>query len=152
MKKEKVVNLGCGNRLIKGGVNLDRLKHRKEVDVVHNLNDLPWPFEDEQFDKVVALAIFEHLDIDLLTCLDESWRILKPGGLLVIKLPIARNIKSWDDPTHRRPYTLLTLDYFCPDTQYGKKYKFYTDRKWKYVKKPWVNNSKSSFWAHMEKI
>jgi SAM-dependent methyltransferase len=147
-----ILNLGCGNRPLKGAINLDISKHHSYVDVVHDLNNLPWPFEDEQFDKIAALAVLEHLDIDLLQSINECWRILKPGGLLIVKLPLAKNVKSWDDPTHRRPYTLLTLDYFCPSTEYGKKYKFYTDKKWKYIKKPRANRSKSSLWATMEKI
>jgi SAM-dependent methyltransferase len=37
--------------------------------------------EDASFDAVVAIGCFHHTG-DLQRCLDESWRILKPGGSL----------------------------------------------------------------------
>ncbi|MFH2046361.1 MAG: methyltransferase domain-containing protein [Pseudomonadota bacterium] len=42
-------------------------------------------FEDESFDSVVSSFFFHHIDLDLKKrTLDESFRVLKPGGRLVI--------------------------------------------------------------------
>jgi SAM-dependent methyltransferase len=149
-----ILNLGCGNKIVKGAIHHDRVKHRPEIQVVHDLNVLPWPWEDKSADKIIALAVFEHLDIDLVASLNECHRILKKGGILVIKLPLANSIHSYDDPTHRWFFSLASLDQFCPETERGKRYGFYTPHKWKFVRQPRVNKAKapSSLWATMEAI
>jgi predicted SAM-dependent methyltransferase len=145
-----ILNLGAGNKPIKGAVNHDRVQHRPEIDVAHDLNVLPWPFEDNSFDKIAALAVFEHLDIDLVHSLDECWRILRPGGQLVLKLPMWNSPMSYDDPTHRWRFTPRVLDQFCPETERGRRYGFYTDRHWRFVKKARLNDAKSSIWWTLE--
>lgn len=152
------LNLGAGNLIEdpKVTVNHDRMKHRPEIDAVWDLNQTPWPWKDEQFETVIAKAVFEHLDIDLLTAVDECWRILKPGGTIYIKVPNAEDvIGCWGDPTHRRPYTLsLTaiFDYKAENTGNN----FYTTRKWKIRKKGNAGSKNSqgiwsSIFVEMEK-
>jgi len=148
----RVLNLGCGNRLIKGAVHHDRIKHRQEIDVTHDLNDLPWPWEDDGFDKIAALAVLEHLDIDLVASFDECHRILRPGGILVVKLPLQSSANAYDDPTHRWFFTLRSLDQFCPETERGRQYDFYTPYKWRFVKLPKANKAKTSLWATLETL
>lgn len=143
-----VLNLGAGNKLIAGAVNYDRVKHRPEIDVAHDLNVMPWPWADESFDHIVARAVLEHLDRDLVQSLDECWRILRPGGLLSIKLPYWKSDNSYLDPTHRWFYTLGSLDQFDPATERGTQYAFYTTRHWKIVKGPKLNDAQTSiFWT-----
>jgi ubiquinone/menaquinone biosynthesis C-methylase UbiE len=146
------LNIGCGNKIDPGAINLDFSKHRKEVDIVHDLNVLPWPFEDNQFEQISALAVLEHLDIDLVKSLNECHRILKPGGTINIKLPLQTGYNAYDDPTHRWFFSLRSLDQFCPETQRGKDYGFYTTKKWKYVKGPKNNNARTSLYATLRKI
>jgi SAM-dependent methyltransferase len=148
----QTLNLGCGNRLVNGAINHDRVKHRPEVDVVHDLNTMPWPWPDDSFDKIVALAVLEHLDPDLVASLNECHRILRPGGILVIKLPLQNGGNAYDDPTHRWFFSLRSLDQFCPETERGREYGFYTARKWKFIKRPHPNNAQTSLWATLEAL
>lgn len=148
----RILNIGCGNRLIAGAVHHDRVKHRPEIDVVHDLNELPWPFEDSSFEQIVALAVLEHLDIDLVASLNECHRILVPGGTLVLKLPLVTGANAYDDPTHRWFFTLRSLDQFCPETQRGQDYDFYTPHKWRFVKPPRANRAGTSLWATLEAL
>lgn len=53
------------------------------------------PFKDKTFDKVVASEVFEHLEDDQVALM-EIFRILKPGGILVISTPSINYPLLWD--------------------------------------------------------
>ncbi|MBU0649367.1 class I SAM-dependent methyltransferase [Patescibacteria group bacterium] len=53
---------------------------------VADLNTRPLPFEDEEFDCLVAAAVIEHLENGAYF-LKESKRVLKKGGLLILSMP-----------------------------------------------------------------
>ena len=59
-----------------------------------DLNNKPYlPYEDSFFHVVTLLAVIEHLDPAILTDLfQQSFRILKPGGRLILTTPAA-----WSD-------------------------------------------------------
>lgn len=144
-----ILNIGCGNQLLttKAGnriVNHDRIKHRPEVDVVWDLNLLPWPWANESFDLIVARAVLEHLKLNLVESLDECWRLLRPGGRAHLKLPFWKSDAAWQDPTHRWFFTLGSFDQFDPDTKRGQDYGFYTERKWRIAKAARLNPEKTS--------
>lgn len=146
----RTLNVGAGNHILPDAVNHDRIKHRAEIDVAHDLNLLPWPWEDASFDKIVAISVFEHLEIDLVQTLNECWRLLDVGGILYIKLPHWQHDNAYVDPTHRWRYSLHSLKVFDPDTQFGRRYGFYTPHKWRIVEPPKLNNARSSFAATLE--
>ena len=73
------LNLGCGQDIRKGYVNLDFLKLRG-VDVVHDLNKFPYPFDDDEFDEIYTSHVLEHLD-NLPKAMKELKRICRNGGL-----------------------------------------------------------------------
>ncbi len=45
----------------------------------------PWP--DQSFDVVLYCEVIEHLQMNPMHSLSEIWRVLKPGGLLVLTTP-----------------------------------------------------------------
>lgn len=143
----EVLNLGAGNHIWKGAVNHDLTKHRPEIDVAHDLNVIPWPWPDRSFDHIAASAVFEHLMINLVMALDECWRILRPEGTLRVKLPHWQHDNSYADPTHRYRYSLRCFNVFVPNTKLGKELSFYTQRKWAFVKPPYLNDQRSSILA-----
>lgn len=160
MEKQKLnLNLGAGNDVQdpKKWINHDLRKFRKEIEVTWDLNKLPWPWENNSMERINAKAVFEHIDIDLLKAVDECWRILKPKGILYLKLPNAEDyIGCWLDPTHRRPYHLggiaKIFDYKSESTGNN----FYTARKWKIIRKGTAGKQNkdgvwSSIFAEMEK-
>lgn len=109
------LNLGCGSRLAEGYVNVDRVK-LDGVDVVHDLDVLPWPWEDGSAEQIVAQDVFEHV-ADPIGFMTESFRVLTVGGVLVIKSPHFRHQDAFTDPTHKRFCTEHTWDYWIPGTQ-----------------------------------
>lgn len=145
----RVLNLGCGNNILAYALNVDRME-REGVDFVWDLNDMPWPWEDESFDYVIAKAILEHLIPDLLTSMNEIWRILAPGGIVEIKLPWWNAEVSYDDPTHRWVFGLGIFNRFDPTTKRGKEYSFYTPYKWKVLYPAILNRGRTSFSGRLE--
>ena len=141
------LNLGAGNRIIAGATNHDLHAHRPEIEVVHDLNVIPWPWPDASYDLIVASSVFEHLSIDLVQVLDECWRILAPSGLLRLKVPYWKHDNGYADPTHRWQYSLRSLNVFDPDTKLGKELGFYTARKWALVEPAKLNGQSSSIIA-----
>ena len=146
------LNLGAGNRLVPHAIHHDLTMHRPEISVVHDLNILPWPFSDESFDRIEAWSVFEHLECDLVETMAECWRIMKPGGILNIKLPSWKHKRSWRDPTHRWRIAWETYDLWDPLTEYGGDYEFYVPRKWEVLNKYFNDESKSGICAKMRKI
>lgn len=158
------LNLGCGNEPLTGpeDVNHDIVRHRPEITVTHDLNELPWPWPDEAFDGIVAKAVLEHLDHDLVLSLNECWRLLRPGGWLFVKLPHWKSDVSYWDPTHRWMFSLRSLDRFDPETAEGGKYAFcfstsagagrvpWRIRPWRIVEPAILNPSGSSIAAKLE--
>jgi SAM-dependent methyltransferase len=122
------LELGCGVHPTPGALHHDRVKHSPFVDVGHDLNVLPWPWNIGQFDKILALDVMEHLTVDVQAWMDACWDILKPGGELVLRLPAYDNPVSWRDPTHRRVFHPETFDYW------DKRRQLHHDYGWFYFK------------------
>ena len=78
------LNLGCGDNLLDGYINVD--KYDKAADVQADITDLP--FEDNSVDKVVAYQVIEHVPYNLNDKLfAEIYRVLKPGGTAILETP-----------------------------------------------------------------
>lgn len=82
------LNLGCG-RLgqLKGYLNVDAYKN-KGVDIIHNLNKIPYPFDDNSIDEIYISHVLEHLDLSFEDFIKEMRRILKRNGILLLRVPI----------------------------------------------------------------
>jgi SAM-dependent methyltransferase len=114
----KKLNLGCGKNIRKGWTNLD-VKKRKGVDIVHDLNKFPYPFNDETFDMILAEHVLEHVD-NFPKTMSEIYRILKPRGKLVVYVPYYTSPNAWSHPEHRRAFTYLTFFFFVKGTSVNR--------------------------------
>ncbi len=125
---KKVLEIGCGVKkyLPKEGeevIYLDKLP-LPGVDIVHDLNVLPYPFKDDTFDKIVARHVLEHLD-DVVAVMKELWRICKDGAEIYIEVPHFSSASAFVDPTHRHFFSFYSFDYFDESTQKGSQYKYF---------------------------
>jgi SAM-dependent methyltransferase len=114
------LNLGCGSLPEEGFVNVDAVG-LPGVDVVHDLDTFPWPWEDGSVELVRAFDVFEHVGKPL-EFMRECWRVLAPGGVLSIHTCHWQSPNAWTDPTHRRASTEQTFDYWVPGTYLNGRY------------------------------
>ena len=141
----KVLYVGCGNNVIDGAVNIDnsfsvklahnrlllsilsflgfiseRNKHfiriaREKGIQYGEATDLKC--KDESFDVVFTSHMMEHLYAeDLDKFIAESWRVLKPGGMLRIAIPDLRLRIQWYEEDH-------DADLFCERLTMGSPHK-----------------------------
>ena len=86
------LNLGCGDKILDGYVNVDVVASRKgrSPDVISDIKDLQ-VFEDGYADQVLAVHVIEHFwRWEVLAVLTEWMRVLKPGGELILECPNLR--------------------------------------------------------------
>jgi ubiquinone/menaquinone biosynthesis C-methylase UbiE len=57
---------------------------------VYQIDSLHTPFNDNEFDRVVIVDFLEHIHTDK-EFVDELFRIMKPGGELIINVPHTKN-------------------------------------------------------------
>ncbi len=128
MKRINIL-LGSGykKRRPEGWTHVDRIPF-PNVNVVHDLEDIPWPFDDGCAQHISAVHILEHIN-NVPAFMDECWRLLYPGGTLYVVVPDVNDQElAYCDPTHVhyfRPHTFI--NYF---TLEGK-------LKFGYVKHAW---------------
>lgn len=135
----KILHLGCGAHKRPGAIGLDLLP-LSGVDLVCDLNKVPYPFEDGEFDLIVAEHVLEHLD-NVVAVIEEAYRLLKTGGKLEIVCPHFSSADTFTDITHKHFITSRSFDYFVPGSDLGR-YAYSDKIKFKVLKKelgprPW---------------
>ena len=117
--KGSLYDLGCGTRIYEQyflqfadkytGVDWGASVHELKADVLADLNK-PLPIESNSADTIVCLSVLEHL-CEPQTLLNEAFRIMKPGGAIILQVP-------WQWWIHEAPYDFFRY------TPYGLKYMF----------------------------
>lgn len=132
------LDVGCGENKQDKCIGMD-VRDIPGVDVVHDIEVVPWPFEKDTFTHVVMSHIVEHLKPWLIMgIIDEVWRITKVNGILLMAMPYPNSIGHWQDPTHIRPWNEHTPKYFDPDIP--DLYEIYKPKPWKTDRIAWQNN------------
>ena len=144
------LNLGCSDDLKPGWVNVDIDERPDAANYVRADLNKPWPWPDSSIDAIYAHDVFEHIHgswdaIHVNTghwvhhrpspkiwCMNEAWRVLKPGGVLDIAVPCVHltdrtqlNPAAFSDPTHVSYWTWDDQFYFSeqfntPDGERGR--------------------------------
>jgi len=106
------INLGSGREYKKGWVNVDFNIHCKP-DIIHNLDDFPYPFKNNEFNKIRISHVFEHLDKPI-KVLEELYRISKNKCQINIRVPYDKHPwGAWGELTHKRPFNSRTFKPLC---------------------------------------
>lgn len=123
MSKKKL-NLGCGTDFRDGWINLDNFESDK-IDVKHDLETFPYPFEDECFDEIIAVNVLEHIE-NPVRVLEELHRITANSGKVTIRVPYYNSKDMGTDPTHKNFFSENSLDYFDPSKRHCKNRPYYS--------------------------
>ena len=126
-EKRKAVHFEAINPVYSDPVTLDIMPEHKP-DVVWDLDVLPLPFKDNEFDEIHAYEVLEHCGRQgdwkfFFAQFTEFWRILKPGGYFCASTPMWDCQWAWGDPGHTRiisPHSLMFLDQQFYAEQSGK--------------------------------
>lgn len=126
--------LGCGHRRQKqlhllGRQDWDNLvtvdiNPKADPDYILDLNNLPYPFEDNTFDEIHAYEVLEHIGKQgdykfFFSQFQEFYRILKPEGHLFFTCPSYRSTWAWGDPGHTRVITAGSLSFLDQEAVKG---------------------------------
>lgn len=121
-----VLDLGCGKKKRPGTVGVD-CSERHQADIIHDLNNIPYPFEEESVDFIYMDNVLEHLDAPM-AVMEEIYRILKTDGGVKIIVPYFRSAWAFIDPTHKTYYTVDSFAYYDPDHIICQRYDYVTTR------------------------
>ena len=108
------LNLGCGNKLLKGYINLDKFNYYK-CDITHDLEKFPYPFKNDSVNEILLSHVLEHIGQQpdtFINIIKELYRICTNNALITINVPHPRHEDFLSDPTHVRPITVLGLSLF----------------------------------------
>lgn len=124
------LDIGCGTNKQKGWVGMD-VRAVDGVDVVHDLEEFPWPLETGSVAIIQASHILEHvLPRKQIPLWDEMWRVLEPDGELRITVPHGQSYGYLQDPTHCAPYVEATFEYYSP---FCPLYDIYQPKPWRII-------------------
>lgn len=114
-------------------IHLDQVEG-PHVELVCNLNHgIPLPSNTVDF--VLAANVIEHLD-DVVKIMNEMHRVLVPGGVAWIQVPLFGTANHITDPTHKHGFAWQSFDFFDDETELGKfNGKLYTPRRWRIKKR-----------------
>ena len=122
------IDVGCGSVKLKGWCGMDS-RPLKGVDIVHDIQSLPWPIPDSSVKQIRMNHVWEHIEPKNRLCvMDEAWRIIESKGQILISAPHATSLGANQDPTHYPCPNEVTFTYFDP------KYPMYNV----YQPKPWT--------------
>lgn len=106
------LELGCGPRKVNPqAIGIDILD-ADGVDIVGEIFEVLASLPQESCESIYSAHFFEHV-ADLPRLLAETARILRKGGKMTVIVPHFSNPFYYSDPTHRTPFGLYTMAYFC---------------------------------------
>jgi hypothetical protein len=123
-KAPKLVGLdiGCGQFKEKPlfGIpflGMDIIKHDC-VDIVHDIQKIPWPVPSHSVQIVRASHVWEHIEPKYrFDFMDECWRICRPAGQLWIMAPYDGSPLDAAHPAHYKCPNAITFKFFDPAEQ-----------------------------------
>lgn len=109
------INLGCGSNRIDGWINVDKFE---PADLVVDLENQHWPFNDNSVDEVLFYHSLEHMGetvAGFFHIMKELYRVCCNEAKITIVVPHPFSRDFINDPTHVRVITPAVLDLFSKE-------------------------------------
>ena len=91
----RILDIGCGNNKFPGSLGMD-VNPRTAADVIHDLDELPYPFAADSFDEVIGRHVIEHVK-EPLAVMCELHRITRAGGIVRLTSKKCLSISVWHE-------------------------------------------------------
>lgn len=104
------LDLGCGDNKKEGFFGVD-ISDKVETDLVHDLDNYPYPFDDSSVFEIHCSHFIEHVKY-IEKFMDECWRMLIHGGKMAVYAPYYTSQRAIQDFTHKRGIGENTFLYF----------------------------------------
>ena len=114
------LHLGSAGDRKPGHFGIDMIEDPDTVDMVWDLNKVPWPWERDSIESIFADNVLEHLcplgksqaQLNIPAVMSEIHRVLQPGGTVEIIVPSTDGRGAWQDPTHVTYWNRNTFLYY----------------------------------------
>jgi len=116
----KKLDVACGSNKQVGFKGIDL---GGDADIVHDLNEIPWPIKSNSVEQVFCSHYVEHIphwrpgwELDgWWRFFDELYRVMKNGATAEFIHPFSRSDRAFWDPTHTRYVNDMTWQYLNPE-------------------------------------
>ena len=105
------LHVGCGHARLDGWLNAD-LYPTEATDICFDLQ-AEWPFATNSQCQVYGAHVVEHL-AQWQIFFQQAWRVLRPDGILHIRVPYGGHPAAWWDFGHVRPWFVENFVFFQP--------------------------------------
>jgi SAM-dependent methyltransferase len=106
-----ILDVGCGTRKIESSaVGID-VHPRSAADIIWDLDDFPWPLDNQAFDRIYMSHIIEHVR-DVTRTMAEVHRVARDRADVFVVTPHFSSHNSYTDPTHLRHLAARSFQYF----------------------------------------
>lgn len=116
----KLLDVGCGKKPYANLIHVDAyigldvptsMHGTQQVDVIGTVLGLP--FKDEVFDSILCTEVLEHVP-DPVAALQEMRRVTRPGGVLLLTVPLSEQLH--EEPYDFYRFTRYALTYLLDKT------------------------------------
>jgi SAM-dependent methyltransferase len=102
-----ILDVGCGSTKVPGATGLD-VSPDTAADIVHDLDELPYPIADSSFDQILLQDVIEHVS-EPIRVFEELHRIARPGARIQLRTPHFSSVLAYGDPTHRHYFSTVAI-------------------------------------------
>lgn len=102
-----ILDIGCGSAKTPGAIGLD-ISADTDADIVHNLDEFPYPIADNSFDQILLQDVIEHV-AEPIRVFEELHRIARPGARIQLRTPHYSSVLAYGDPTHKHYFGQLAI-------------------------------------------